>query len=98
MKAWVKREMSRGVLRLEQPRSSTLAERPNNRWCEHCKRWIHKDLLQAHLKKEHGIVAAPVIEVTKDTQKTANLASTQRKRTTATPMNPLQKMKQLFRD
>ena len=37
-----------------------LAKRPNNRWCQNCKNWIHKDRFARHCKAKHGIVLKTV--------------------------------------
>jgi hypothetical protein len=64
-----------GVLRISEPRERTLAQRPDNRWCEHCKRWIHKDLLTPHLKKKHGIASEKPVT---HGEKNASIATSQR--------------------
>jgi hypothetical protein len=57
--------MKSGVLRFEMPESGTLAQRPDNRWCEQCKCFFHKDRFAQHRKTKHGIVpqsiSAPTI-------------------------------------
>lgn len=69
--------MPRGVLRPKEPKPNTLAKRPNNRWCGHCKRWVHKDLLAGHVRKKHGIVEQPT------TVTSANVVNPNRKPTLA---------------
>ena len=68
--------MGRGVLRPKEPKAGTLAKRPHNRWCEPCKKWIHKDRFAQHLKSKHGIVVetapVPVKPAAKATVKNAN--------------------------
>ena len=45
--------MSRTVLRPKELNDDTLASRPNNRQCNNCKKWVHKDLLVVHLQGKH---------------------------------------------
>lgn len=71
--------MGRGVLRPKLPKAGTLAQRPNNRWCEYCKNWIHKDRFAHHSKAKHGIVVeiapTPIQPTIKATVSKANVMS-----------------------
>jgi len=74
--------MGRGVLRPKPPKAGTLAKRPNNRWCEHCRQWVHKDRLAQHSKSKHGIVVeattAPMASTPDTTANNAAVLSTKR--------------------
>jgi hypothetical protein len=57
--------MGRGVLRPKLPSADALAQRPDNRWCQHCKNWIHKNRFAQHCKTKHGIELEIVTAPTK---------------------------------
>lgn len=65
--------MGRGVFRPKPPSAGALGKRPNNRWCEHCKNWIHKDRFAQHCKTKHGIVVETVsVPIKPNVRKTDN--------------------------
>ncbi len=61
--------MGRGVFRPKSPSTDALAKRPHNRWCEHCKQWIHKDRFAKHSRCKHGIVVETAVVPVKPTVK-----------------------------
>jgi hypothetical protein len=66
--------MAPGVLRPKPPKAETLAKRPHNRWCEHCKKWIHKDRFAQHSQSKHGLAVEAAVPVTPTVRSTVNKA------------------------